>query len=77
MIERLKSKPRDFTYDEAQSLISSLGAKEIKKGKTGGSRVKFVYNNKSLVIHKPHPQKELKEYQVTDILDYLERNGLI
>ena len=77
LIKKLKSKPKSFTIDEAKSLITSLGAQETKKGKTGGSRVKFVYNDKALFLHEPHPGNELKPYQVDDIIEFLERNNLI
>lgn len=33
-IERLKSKPKDYTYDEAKSLLNKLGFFENNKGKT-------------------------------------------
>ena len=41
-IERLKSKPKDYTYDEAKSLLNKLGFYEKNKGRTSGSRVEFM-----------------------------------
>ena len=41
MIERLKSNPKDFTFEEMQTLLSALGFELSNKGKTSGSRVKF------------------------------------
>lgn len=32
-IERLKSKPKDYTYDEANRLLNNLGFYENNKGK--------------------------------------------
>ena len=40
--ERLKSLPTDYTYAEANALLNKLGFFEDNKGKTSGSRVKFV-----------------------------------
>ena len=40
-IERLKSKPKDYTYEEVKSLLNKLGYIEYNKGKTSGSRVRF------------------------------------
>ena len=77
LIKRIKARPRDFTYDEAEALLLALGLKKPKAGKTGGSRVRFMFDKAPLVIHKPHPRKELLPYQIDDILDFLERKGLV
>ena len=42
LIQRLKSKPKDFSWNETASLLTGLGFTEVKKGKTGGSRRRFV-----------------------------------
>ncbi len=42
LIKKLKSKPRDFTFDEAESLLNFLSFRRSDKGKTSGSRVKFI-----------------------------------
>ena len=77
-IERLKSKPRDYTYDEAKSLLNKLGFIEDNKGKTSGSRIVFInYQNAKIEIHKPHPRNILKEYQIKIILDKLKEKGVI
>jgi hypothetical protein len=36
-----------------------------------GSRVRFDLRGISLNIHSPHPQKELKRYQVKAVRDFL------
>ena len=77
LIRRIKGKPKDFTYDDAEALLLALGFIKPKAGKTGGSRVKFLYKNAPLVIHKPHPRKELLPYQINDILEFLEGKELI
>ena len=41
-IERLKSKPKDYTYDEAKSLLNKLGFFEYNKGKTSGSSLQMI-----------------------------------
>lgn len=71
-IERLKSKPKDFTYDEAKRLLNNLGFIEDNKGKTSGSRVEFKNNsNRKIILHKPHPSNMLKSYQINDIIKLL------
>lgn len=72
-IERLKSKPKDFTYDEAKNLLNKLGFIENNKGRTSGSRVVFINkNNQCIELHRPHPRNILKTYQVNKILKSLE-----
>ena len=62
LLDRLKSKPRDFTFDEAKSLLESFDYVMSSSGKTSGSRVYFVRNQKVFRLHKPHPRKELLLY---------------
>ena len=69
-IERLKAKPKDFTYDEAKRILNYLGFIENNKGKTSGSRVVFVgKDNRKIVLNKPHPSNILKKYQINDIVN--------
>ena len=77
LIDRLKSKPRDFTFDEVEALLLSLGFVKSNKGKTSGSRVLFELDGLPCDIHRPHPQKELPMYQISKILKLLEKEGLI
>ncbi len=78
LIEKLKSKPKDFTYDELKTLLNYLGFYEYNKGKTSGSRVKFLNaNDVKIVLHKPHPSNILKPYQIKDAIEILEKGGLI
>ena len=77
LIAKLKSNPKDFTFDEAESLLGYMTYRN--KGRTSGSRVMFTsdkYKNK-ILLHKPHPRKELLEYQVKQLIDLLEQEGLL
>ena len=48
------------------------------KGRTSGSRVMFVsVSHPPILLHKPHPRKELLAYQVKQLIDSLEQEGLI
>ncbi len=38
IIKRLKSKPTDFTYEEAKQVLNIFGFTEYNKGKTSGSK---------------------------------------
>ena len=78
LIRRLKSKPKDFTFDEAETLLGYLSYIRSNKGKTSGSRVSFTSNEHgTILLHKPHPGNELKSYQVQQLIDTLEQEELI
>jgi len=47
LIERFKSQPKDFTFNELIRLFQVLGFEVSQKGKTSGSRVEFVNNKKN------------------------------
>ena len=74
LLLRLQSNPKDFTFDEMKTALESLGFQQ-KQG--NGSRVKFIYNGIVISMHKPHPRKELLEYQVKQILELLEKEDLL
>jgi predicted RNA binding protein YcfA (HicA-like mRNA interferase family) len=72
LIEKLKSRPKDFTWDEMLKVLKHYGFEQMRQGKTGGSRRKFVNSEKQIInLHEPHPQKVLKLYQLDIIIDYL------
>ena len=73
LIAKLKSKPKDFTWDELKKVLSHYGYTEIKKkGKTGGARRKFVNNKKDIIsLHEPHPERIIKTYVVKQIIEHL------
>lgn len=78
LIQRLKAKPKDFTFDEAETLLGYLSYIRSNKGKTSGSRVMFISEeHEAILLHKPHPQKELKAYQIKQLIEVLEQEGLI
>ena len=79
LIMKLKSNSKSITFDEAEALLGHLGFSRFNKGKTSGSRVIFVSddNKIKILLHKPHPRKELLEYQVKQLIEQLTRGGLI
>ena len=78
LIARLISHPRDFTFDEAVALLGYLGFTLSNKGATSGSRVVFVHSRSGAIdMHKPHPGNVLKPYQIKQLIETLERKGLI
>lgn len=76
LIEKIRSRPKNFTWKELCALMTFLGY-ELKNG--SGSRRRFL-NAKSqavMTIHEPHPRNYLLEYQVKAVLEHLENKGLI
>jgi len=74
-IERLKSRPKDFTYSELKKVLNYFKFYENNKGKTSGSRIEF-YNkelDKKIEFHKPHNGNTLKQYQINSILEILNK----
>lgn len=73
LIKKLKSDPKDFTWNDLKKLLAFYGYEELKmKGKTGGSRRKFVNDKKVMInLHEPHPQKVIKPYLIKIIIKHL------
>ena len=69
---RFLQMPRDFHFDEMVRLLKDHGFKEVKKGKTSGSRVKFENQKGTLILlHKPHPTGIMKMYQLKQVKEIL------
>lgn len=76
-LERIKTIPKDFTYDEMKSLLEHLGFEEINKGKTSGSAVSFVRtkDKRVFMFHKPHPGNIVKPYYIKELIKLLDEIG--
>lgn len=70
-------KPKGFTFNEMESLLSYFGYK-LKSG-GAGSGVKFIEEGSSEVInfHKPHPSGILKRYVLEQVIEKLGKDGLL
>ncbi len=73
-LERLKRKPKDFTWKELQTIMTHFGYKEIKGA---GARRKFIHPGTLVVVslHEPHPKPEIKEYALEIIINHLKEEG--
>lgn len=74
LLNRLKTKPKDFTIAELDSLMGKCGCYKSNRGKTSGSAIAYIHEKtgKEIRIHSPHPQKELKRYVIDNVLEFLE-----
>ena len=70
LIKKLKSVPKGMTFEEVETLLRYLTYLRSNKGKTSGSRP-------PILLHKPHPRKELLAYQIKQLIEILEQEGLI
>ncbi|TAF43044.1 MAG: type II toxin-antitoxin system HicA family toxin [Sphingobacteriales bacterium] len=78
LLERFLSVPKDLTWEELVKLLSSVGYRELTKGKTAGSRRKFVSGeNDMILLHKPHPANIVKSYAIKQIIEHLKTKQLI
>jgi hypothetical protein len=79
LVERFKRQPKDFTFQELTRLFQILGFEVSQKGKTSGSRVEFVNQEKELSYgaHKPHPDSAIKSYVMKQVLEFLTSNKII
>ncbi len=78
LIQKLKSKPKNMTFEEVETLLKYLAYTRSDKGRTSGSRVMFTSTEHApILLHKPHPRKDLLAYQVKQLVDILEQEGLI
>ena len=79
LLLRFLSRPNDFTYDGLVTLLRGFGYIKMRVGKTSGSRVAFINEKTKHIIrlHKPHPQKTLKSYQLVDLEKELKAKGYI
>lgn len=78
LIEKLKARPKTFSFDDAESLLRYFSYRRSNKGKTSGSRIMFISEeHPPIMLHKPHPRKELLEYQIKQLTEILKEEGLI
>jgi len=77
LIERFKSQPKDFTWQELVRLLGTFGFEVDSKGKTSGSRTVFVRDNDEIEMHKPHPSNIMKEYVMKNVLKFLIDKNII
>ena len=67
-----KPVPSGIEWAAIESLLMALGC-TVMEG--NGSRVRFTCRGVVASFHRPHPQKEAKQYQVRDARDFLDKIG--
>lgn len=76
LLARLKSRPKDFTFQEVTTLLAGFGYALNQSG--SGSRVRFEHEHCApMLMHKPHPSPVLKPYQIDQVLEILKQENLL
>lgn len=63
-----------IVFADIEVLVLALSG-EIREG--DGSRVVFELNGKLKYLHRPHPGKEAKKYQVEDIREWFQEMEVV
>ena len=64
---------RNVEWRKIEALFIACGAAMIEGN---GSRVRFELNEIVATFHRPHPEKEVKRYQVRDAREFLIKAGV-
>ena len=76
-LARLQSKPKDFKWGEATTILNRYGFKPLNT--CGSSHKKFYNQEKDILINicRPHPRDILRQYQLDEIIVVLKEAGYI
>ncbi|MFV0576505.1 MAG: type II toxin-antitoxin system HicA family toxin [Vibrio sp.] len=76
LLLKLKESKRVFPWSDLVTLLSQLG---YLKKEMAGSRVRFYQPHMDVLIllHKPHPENELKGGALKAVKDHLRQEGIL
>jgi hypothetical protein len=79
LLAKLLNPSSIITIQELEYLLSKMGYREKKTGKTSGSRKAYINPKTKHIfrLHKPHPGNELKKYVKNHIVKELKRIDII
>lgn len=79
LIARFKRMPKDFTFEETETLLRYFGYERYNKGATSGSRIRFKNQESGMWVdlHRPHPGNMMKEWMMKVVYKHLKDCGLI
>ncbi len=59
-----------IAFSDIEALVKAIGG-EVREGEGEGSRVVFELRGSRRYLHRPHPGKEAKKYQVEELREWL------
>ncbi len=68
-----KPVPSNVDWKDCEKMLLALGA-EISEGE--GSRVRILLKGVKLVLHRPHPRKEIDKGALVSLRKFLENAGV-
>lgn len=78
VILRFLALPRNFSWQELETMLEGFGYTRSVGGKSECSRVAFFHEKRNpIILHKRHPTPVLKRYQVLQIREMLSGEGLV
>ena len=75
LLEKLLSRPADFTWDEAIKLMKNHHFMLLKQ--SGSRRVFRHVSGLKVFLHEPHPQNTLLDYAMERLIEGLRSTGEI
>lgn len=74
LLDRLKGRPKDFTWNETKSLMTACSF-ELQAGSGSGRMFVHRATKVRVRLHEPHPQKTLLPYMIGILIEGLEAAG--
>ena len=73
LVERLLSRPKDFTLQELDRLMGQCNCEKDNRGKTSGSAINYCHlpTKRVLSCHRPHPGSIIKPYLIKKVITFL------
>jgi len=59
---------RGIVFSDIEALVTALGG-DVREG--AGSRIVFELKGSRQYLHRPHPDKEARKYQVEELREWL------
>lgn len=78
LIDRLRSRPKNFTWEETTKLMGLCGFK-VFNARGGGAGRMFIHERtrQKVRLHEPHPHNTLLPYMVDQLIEGLLAAGEI
>jgi len=59
----------NIRFSDLEKLVVALGGRIVEGD---GSRISFHFDDRKIFLHRPHPGKEAKKYQVEGLREFFE-----